>query len=965
MHNYSCCRSVGHLCLVIALTVGMLSAQPASPAHWLYPQGASIALPVQPVRSAPQPLNAFMQKWQSRAIAGDVRLIAANIVPNTVFGRGYPYAPLELATVLGSKLVLLDAGGKTIRSTQLPPLVTGISAVVDSTQLPVWLLQPTPSLLLLETAESSFARDSFATAYIAGYDPRADSVALVTRLTYDLRPYTPNLAAWARPVFAQLTGTTFTVYSVLGTTAPTLDSSRSSVQFLRGMAVTQVPVALLGGTYPIPDAGDNVANRMTVVPHVGWIQPSIYSLSPSLSLCVLPSMAARENVTINSPTGSTTSGGSTYLFCTQFASGTLSERFVAIPLDPMLSPGGTRPVIIPSLVELYDGGTLRRFILVAESYRGRDGSFGRAQLHLFNEDGTPVTTPTNPQNPPFRGGHNHGWALAVADVDGNPSNEFQPFYPNNPGAELILTQSSRELAVAGSRLMVLRYHSGTPVPKPSPAGSVLFPLDTIVTYPITGWLAAVADLDSASDGKAEILLADGSDLLVLRLRDYKDPRFRTGAPFDTVVAWHAPGEEITNVIVADLEGDAKLDIIVTTTGGTYALGTVPPRVLHVTAPADTTGSILSFCAGDTIRLRWRYPYSGTHRFTIAFVPGAGQQRVLIKDTLLAAADTFQVLIPAMRIRGETGHFIVWLSADSTVRDQSGIFTVSPGTVSFVLSSPSPLRATAGTRIILNGTIDCIDTLLFVGSFDRGQSWQPLSAQSVISSPTFLAHVDVPCTLFPPLGGKDTLLLIRAIGRRGQELVYSDTIALSIEPQFVPLEISQSMPGFCCTYVMRLSAATVQCSSAIVLVQFAAGQPWTVVDSAAYDSVIVRGRSGSHDTLRLRWACRGGCIRTDTIIVQQTPRLITAVAPNPVHRGQQTCRILTTPRNTAAVTIRIFDTSDRVVRTLVQNELRTADHMYCDVWDCRSDSGELVPPGVYYVLARSSDGWESFEAVYVR
>ncbi|RMF34815.1 MAG: hypothetical protein D6747_03965 [Chlorobiota bacterium] len=935
-----------------------LCAQNAAPAQWPTPSGSRAAMPVQPVVSAPQSIDAFLLKVRSDAIAGDVRPVVADVIPNAPLAASFPFAPLEIAAVVGGKLVTLDASGKTTYRSAVPPFAQAISFVADSSLLPPALRSRLPSLLLLETAEHLARQDSLAVAYVAGYDPTADSVAIITRLTYDLRRYAPNVAAWVRPFFAMPAGSSLAVYAALGMTSPSQQGT-----IFRGIAGTRVDPALLGGSFPIPDAGDTPTDRWTVAPHVGFDQPSIASLGPNIWMGTLPCTPSRDSVTVATPFGSQTTSTHAYLMAVALNAGLTGEYFPPLELDTILSAPTAKPVVTPYIVELADSGSIRRFLLVAESYSGRPGERGRAQLHLFTSDGRPLTRPSDAERPPFRSEFAHGWSLGVGDLDGSPSNALLPYYPNNPGAELVLTESSRTLAVPRSRLMVLRYWSGTPVPKPSPAGSVLFPLDTIVTFPITGWLAAVADLDSTSDGKAEILLADGDELYALRMRDYSDPRFRTGAPFDTVWQWRSQGEEITNVAIADLDGDRRLDVIVTTTRATSVLGTIPPGALTITAPSDST-----ICTGDTIALEWHFRYSGARHYTIGVQPYSGLQaigprRIIARDTLIAG-DTLRLRIRAAELGIARGRLLVWLGADSTIRDSSGMITITPGRLRFDTASV-PRQATAGMPITLAGLALCVDTIAFYCSFEPGTAWQPLQATSAHTGGAFVARIEVPCIPFPPLGGQDTVLRICAVGFNDADTVRSDTVLVRVVPSPVVLRIVPQQPVFCCSYSIALESSATPCTTASVYVQYAPSQPWVLLDSTVRDSVLLRSRDGSSDTLRIRWACNGSCGRSDTAIIQPSTRLVQAIVPNPVLRGQELCRIVTAPPQADRIAIRIFDGSDRLVRTLVRDEQRSGGQIYCDVWDCRSDSGELVPPGVYYVLVQASSGWKSFEPVYVR
>src|SRR5690606_28991691 len=116
---------------------------------------------------------------------------------------------------------------------------------------------------------------------------------------------------------------------------------------------------------------------------------------------------------------------------------------------------------------------------------------------------------------------NHYWSVAVGNVDGISSNEELPYYPNNPGREIIVTQSSRDFAVANSRISVLKYIGNESIPKTSPPNRFLSPFDTICTQRINGWIAAVNDLDGASDQKDEILVVNNSQIMLLQLRDYQ------------------------------------------------------------------------------------------------------------------------------------------------------------------------------------------------------------------------------------------------------------------------------------------------------------------------------------------------------------------------------------------------------------------------------------------------------------
>ena len=171
-------------------------------------------------------------------------------------------------------------------------------------------------------------------------------------------------------------------------------------------------------------------------------------------------------------------------------------------------------------------------------------------------DGEMLTFPREvvSNSPSFDGNNNHLWSVAIGDVDGKSSNELLPYFPNNSGNEIIVTQSTRDLAVVSNKLSILRYRSG-PADYINRRRRLLIyiPSNTIATEQINGWVAAVNDIDGADDGKAEIFLCDSATLKILRMRDYNDLTFKLGTPFEIVKTFNFTNK-IYSLEIADLEG---------------------------------------------------------------------------------------------------------------------------------------------------------------------------------------------------------------------------------------------------------------------------------------------------------------------------------------------------------------------------------------------------------------------------
>ncbi len=976
------------LCVSILLGIGYaatpVAAQlptAASAARWLFPRGNSEGTQSQFSSGLAQTLDSFNLKWSTNAIAGDVQPLIGNLINNTQLAPAYPYAPLEICAVIAGQLITLDATGRTATKTRLPAFVRSVSVILDSSSLPIELYKKYPSMLGLETIERRDTTDSLAVGYLAAYDSTADSIAILKNLSVDVRPYAPNLFASIKPVMALPYGADqLMIHAIVDMSAPVIPSSPSNVPFFRGMT------SFLSGRFDnlsLATVSDTLSSRFTVGPSVNKSQASLRKLSENSYDCLLPSWPGNLDWTIADPfrPAISTYGNRPYLMSTQLGSASMGEGIIPVDLSPLtyLGQNSTRPRIENFSVQLRDagiGGAALPYVLSAEEYLGRDSSIGVARLHLYSTLGDPITIPTDTANPSFVGRMNHSWAVAVGDVDGRDTNQLLPYYPNNPGNEIVVSQSTHEFAFPASRIMVLRYRSGTRIQKPAPRNAYLFPLDTVLSLQMTGWVACVTDLDNASDGRSEIFMADGSDLYVLHMRGYKDSRFTRLAPFDTLMHLSFPTEMINHVAVADIDGDGFNDVLVTTNVRCYLYGLPVQNSIVIVDPSRSLSAQQNYCLGDTLKLRWYNVFSGQPAVRVAYQAyrdgyAVGRPRIL--DSAydnLADTVSFNLVVDSTFV-GTYGRLLVQSTKRSALIDSSALVSFHGPSIRFD-SSTKAGRFIAMDKGDVKGIISCLDSVRIYYSLDSAKTWTLMRAEYHDETDTsFWAGVDFPCPAFYDcVQDRDSLILLRAEGHAFVgSTVYSDTIAVVVRPHPIPLRIYPE-PSVLCSERGILWIApkdTALCDSIEVLESFDLGKTFHRTDmfDAGTVEYTYHPSAQAPDSVVVRICCSQSCWRTDTLLVNGKSKLIRKIAPNPFDPGSEVCEVFSVAPVDATVTVKIFDQKDHVVAEIAKNESRKAQRVYCDRWDGKTDDGKIVAIGMYFVVLEYGEGSREFYPVFVR
>ncbi|GAB1429928.1 hypothetical protein MASR2M18_07610 [Ignavibacteria bacterium] len=917
----------------------------------------------QPWASLPQSVDSMVLKWSTVEISGDIQPLIGNIKNNPKLRPQYLWAPNEIAAVVKEHLIIIDGSGKLLTKTPLTnaPLVRGVSMMFDTNAVEPLAATTAPVVLGLETTETENSKDSLIFAYMAGYLPNRDSAVIIRRLSVNVGAYAPNLFGGVTPVLGRSDGGQAIVYATVNMSKPTISAGGPITPFFRGIA--QFNTGTIFTIFPLPDVKDRQDDRITLGPEVGLFPPSVVSAGGTLRMMpsVFPSEGIAEN--ISNPVTTSTFADLPYLMSFNVNTPTISEGFASVDLLGLMDDSHHRSLIRPYYMRLNDagaGGVDNLYILMAEGYRGTDSSRGVARLHLYRADGQPISIPDDANIPSYIGEKNHYWSVAAGNLDGIPANELLPYYPNNPGNEIIVSQSSKEFAYPGSKISVLRWQSGARVEKITKPGTYLFPFDTICTQQMNGWIAAVADIDGAADGKHEIFVADRSKLSILQMRDYQDPRLRLGRPFDTLRVFSFGDEIITGAAVVDLEGDGGLDIIVTTQERSYCFGNLPLGSLAVEIPKIQQTPPQEYCPGDSVTVRWQNALKGQDKVHILFRRYLNDTTPLTTtDTLrrnyLNSADTMEFRFYAdTSLFGREGRIIVQGANSRDIRDSSAYIRF-PRPKIVITGPPSDSAVHPGYTVALRGAASCLDSLWM--EYYNGAVWTRLDSMSG-GGATFSFPAVLPCLPIFRTDSTDldTAISLRIIGR-DTALNYRDTsIAYSIKYTPAPLAATISPPPLvaCPARDIAWDIASVPisllCDTVIVAVSIDTGRSFRIVDRVP--SAVVPYEWDPPANLRdsmaiLRLTCAGGCVRSDTLIRNIKTPYISIIAPNPFSPPTEIAQVIYSVPKQTAVTIRVYDQSNRLVREIISGETRLPGIAYCDHWDGTSEFG-IVANGTYYL-----------------
>ncbi|MCB0702301.1 MAG: hypothetical protein KDC55_06295 [Ignavibacteriae bacterium] len=941
----------------------------ASPSNWLYPNGNYSATQKNHRKSFNQAIDKFKIKIVNNTISGDLQPLIGNLVDNDKISSSFPYAPNELVVVSGRSIIILDGTGrvytKTLDNSILP--IKGASLLFDSLASSFQRDVSSHVIMALETIES-VSDDSLAHSYLAGFDNKTKEIVLHKRLAVDMRDYPDNIYNSIRPFYGKLRNNNVQVFSTLDIYNPIVnDTLALTSPYLRGM--TQFNSAIEFPNFPLPDIGDDTTNRIELANRIGIDQPSITQLSNGTIVAFMPTVSDTSlNLNISNKLGGTTNAENNYLFGYDISGARIANYFNPINITDSLN--GVKPFTRPYIVELNNGGgSPQKYILQAEQYQGNEGSEGISKLHLLDINGNFITS-NNGAIPSFAGDSNHFWSIAVGDLDGT-NNEWLPFFPNNPGNEIIATQSSRNFAHANSRIFILKYDNTKVVEKPTPPNTQLFPFDTIAAARINGRVVAVNDLDNAADEKEEIVVVDGSKLLVLGLRNYQDPMYRAGNPMDTLYYKDFDKEDIYAVEIADMDGDGLNDLIVTTFKATYIIGTPLKNVLTLLEPTTQLTPPQEYCPGDSIDLVWENKILGIGTIDIDFVDitdTTSLDTISIRKLVANENDTVTVRLELdSTFIGKSGYFIIKSTIEpAEIRDSSATISILDIELSNFLVSDTVV--TVGETLLFGGEINCFDSIVVETRY-LDSTWQYLSTIDSANAPLF-GYVDtIPCLPIFSCDSEDLDSVyhykIRAYkSKYNKELI---EFAVKVRPAPFPIKIEvENTADPTQRFYWDPMDFDYACDTISILKSYNAGQNFTLVDRVSLSSMSYSWQIplDAPDDVVFRFCCENSCVRIDTLITDIEPNYLNIVAPNPFDPSREEVKFVYRVPKSGNITIRILDETNREVVTIANKQFRDESLAHVDTWNGRMPNGDFVANGLYYLFIEFPDGKREFYPIYV-
>ncbi len=949
-----------------------LNSQPyvSSPSVWLFPEGTPNGTRYQPIPSYQQNFGDFIVKWKTNSIAGDVQILVGNLINDPKIDSDFPYAPNEIVAVVGGKIIIVDGKGFTHKSQSIGfPYIKNVSVLFDSLSN-TFYPNPTSSLLIgLETIEFENVKDTLLYTYIAGFDHNADTVALIKRLVLDMREYKPNLFGSIKPFFGRRFGNNFLVFATLNTIQPAVtETNPTKPPFLRGLTIFSSNNVVY--TFPMPDITDNPNFRVTLGPEVSFTSPSIFYSSGNF-FCTIPNYPS-PTIDCNIPSiisTQKTNSSKSYLLSYSFINDQIRQTFPPLELNSILDNNGIRPRIRPIFVTLNNSyNTDSVYILVCEEYYGLDSSKGISRLHLFDANGNAVTLPSDSLSPSFNGTSDHLWSIAVGNVDGKSTNSFEPYYPNSPGNEIVATFSSKFRSVAGNKLLILRYNAGNPVPKISPPYSFLRPFDTICTFSISGWVAAVNDLDKDPSGKDEILLVNGSQLMVLRLRDYNSFEFKISKPFDTLYQKDFPNETIFDALIADVDGDAKNDIVVLTNNNLYLIGSPLPKLIEVQSPKYLDNFVDEYCFGDTIKIVLKSKTKSTTNVNLRFIPQINgvldyNSSFIITSNVLIDNKLVEISIPAdFPLLNKNGLIYIENAIDSTEIFDSTAFIKVIGPI-VTLDSSILQQKYYLDNIYIKCSTTCVDTLTLQYQ-DEDNTWK-IVEQKLFPKLTEEFYVSLPCMKI--FNYYDTKLIgkvnFRFITSKKELIDTTSPFSIQIQPRNFIIYYD-STNSLCCPKIFRWEDLS-SCDTLEILLDNGNNFSTIALLPANPNQFVFEQKRNYPAIVHLRFVCEKNCMATDTSINISKPSIINAVAPNPFNPKIEQLEISYILSKDANLTIKILDPAYRLVKELVNSTSRLANTYYCEYWDGRNNDGSIVDPGLYYIYLELSDGNQEIFPIFVK
>lgn len=566
-----------------------------------------------------------------------------------------------------------------------------------------------------------------------------------------------------------------------------------------------------------------------------------------------------------------------------------------------------------------------------------------------------------------------GLTIVAADIDGNGRDRSIPdngraYYINNPGDELIAAYADPAGGdLQSNYLFALRRDRSA-----AGGGRETFGLEPFIQYPFQGRLMAAGDLIGDATLRRELVIAYRDTVRILQLQDYDHRAFNRLDTvrhifFDTVGVFPL-GENVVSVAIADLEADGINDLVVTTAGATYAIGTRLTRPFGTITPERT-----SYCPGDSVTIRWsRRAGGGQEGVRVTLMKGAEPVKVAAYRHLLGGINPLNPGVGGDSIILSTaglapGAYRIRLedTVVASLEDFSGEFIIEqPAIADFSVDGGS--TPAFGNPVSLNASLVCSDSVRVLRSYD-GINWDTLATVPAVpgtgtgSSVTVRTALACPPDL--PCGGSEPVEIRYRLADAVTGTLSPEQSVLVPVPQLqVRLDDSTSMSR---RRTIAWDSADFQCGMLNVELVAENGERTLLASGVPAGngeySFLIRSTAGN--TFRVQICCADetnpscGYGLSARFEIPELPRG-NYVAPNPYNPSASPhaagAVIVYTLDAPGAVSVTIVDASRAVVRQLLDGEEQESGRQSIQ-WDGTNSRGEIVSGGTYICIIRTGSG----------
>jgi hypothetical protein len=423
--------------------------------------------------------------------------------------------------------------------------------------------------------------------------------------------------------------------------------------------------------------------------------------------------------------------------------------------------------------------------------------------------------------------------------------------------------------------------------------------------------------------------------------------------------------------VADVDGDGKNDIIVTTNEGMFILGTPLERTIELLEFKDNHQ--MDWCFGDTVKVKWQNIIVGDGRVNILLQKT--RNGVLIPDSVIVLRSNFLNnidtmvfnLIVTQSIAGIECRIIIQSTTNPEKNaDTTGVLRFHKPAIASNLGIIDTVYS--GAQVTISGQASCTDSIKLYYSFDR-TNWILVGNTNVdLNTDSFYLTSEIPCMpIFECRANKvDSLIYGKMIFSRHATIDSTDVFPLIIKPAILPIVID-TCDNVCASRTFRWELLDTTARGLMnILMSKDDGETFDYLGAVLINTgyYVWNVPSDTRNPVIVRLCNDEYCYRIDTTLWNFLPKYIKTVAPNPLMLPYE-AEIVYQVDDDVDVTLRVIDQSNRYVKEIIKNVSHKGGFIYCERWDGRLEDKTAVANGMYYFLLEFSNGVKEVYPIYIR